>query len=179
MRPSVAAPLAVAAVAALVAVGGPAHPAVAEPSQSQAIFTKSLLDDPATSAGVKRLLRTHAGIVDPRSGFLDATGDGRQDALILVSTTGAAGTVAVYLFSTHGQPADETRLKVVFRLQSLYRALVRVNGATLSILEPRWRPGDDLCCPRTLRERDYRFDARTTTFRRVADHDVATEAPAG
>ena len=80
------------------------------------------------------------------------------------------------MFSTHGQPAGSagqaTKLKVVFRLQSLYRATLRINGTTLSVLEPRWSEGDDLCCPGMLRERDYAFDARALTFRRTADHDV-------
>jgi hypothetical protein len=148
--------------------------APAEPSQSQTVFTRSLLDDAGTSAGVKRLLRTGAGIVDPRSGFVDVTGDGRQDALVLVTTGGAAGTVALYVFSTHGQDAgaDATQLKVVFRVQSLYRATLRIAGTTLSVLEPRFAAGDDLCCPARLRERDYRFDAAHVTFRRAADHDV-------
>jgi hypothetical protein len=147
----------------------------AVPTPSQTVFTQKLLDDPATSAGVKRLLTTKAGIVDPRSGFVDVTGDGRQDALVLVSSAGAAGTVAIYVFSTHGQKADtsndQTSLKVLFRVQSLHRATLRVSGTTLSILEPRYAKGDDLCCPQKLRERDYRFDAAKLTFLRTADHD--------
>src|SRR3954469_14022700 len=146
--------------------------ATGEPSDSQKTFTQALLDDKGTSAGVKRLLGTGAGIVAPSSGFVDVTGDGRQDALVLVTTGGAAGNVAMYVFSTHGQSGDDTKLKVIFRLQSLYRATLRIDGTTLSVLEPRWKAGDDLCCPSKLRERDYRFVASRTAFRRVADHDV-------
>jgi hypothetical protein len=163
-----------------VAVGGLGSTgAAADPTPSQTVFTQKLVDDPATSAGVKRLLKTKAGLVDPRSGFVDVTGDGRQDALVLVSTGGAAGAVALYVFSTHGQDvsggggADQTSLKVVFRLQSLYRATLRISGTTLSVLEPRFAAGDDLCCPKKLRERDYAFDAKALTFRRTADHDTA------
>ena len=162
----------------LVAVAATAGPvAQADPTPSQTIFTKKLLDDPKTSAGVKRMLTNKTAIVDPRSGFVDVTGDGRQDALILVSTGGAAGAVGLYVFSTHGQattPADDqTSLKVVFRLQSLYGASLRISGTTLSVLEPRYAKGDDLCCPQKLRERDYAFDAKALTFRRTADHDTA------
>src|SRR4051812_42948609 len=150
--------------------------APAEPTQSQTVFTQKLLDDSATSAGVKRMLRSRQAIVDPRSGFVDVTGDGRQDALILVSTGGAAGAVALFVFSTHGQatggPADQTSLKVVFRLQTLDDASLRISGTTLSVLEPRWSKGDDLCCPAKLRERDYAFDARALTFRRAGDKDI-------
>jgi hypothetical protein len=148
----------------------------AEPTPSQTVFTQKLLDDAKTSAGIKRMLKSKQAIVDPRSGFLDLTGDGRQDALILVSTGGAAGAVALYVFSTHGQTTtganDQTALKVVFRLQSLYDASLRINGTTLSVLEPKWSKGDDLCCPDQLRERDYAFDAKALTFRRTADKET-------
>jgi hypothetical protein len=156
------------ASAALVAL--PAGTAAA-PTQSQTVFTQKLLDDPATSAGIKRMLRSRQAIVSPNSGFTDVTGDRRQDAVILVTTGGAAGVVGLYVFSTHGQSSsDATSLKVVFRLQTLNNASLRLSGTTLSVLEPKWSKGDDLCCPANLRERDYAFDARALTFRRTADH---------
>lgn len=165
---------AVVALGAAVLPGPAAH---AEPTQSQTVFTKKLLDDAKTSAGVKRMLTNKSAIVEPRSGFVDVTGDGRQDALILVSTGGANGAVALYAFSTHGQTAeqtdDQTSLKVVFRLQSLSGASLRISSTTLSILEPRYAKGDDLCCPKKLRQRDYAFDAKALTFRRTADRDTA------
>jgi hypothetical protein len=170
-RASMVVPLAAALVAAAVGSGR----AMADPTPAQKTFTQKLLDDPKTSAGVKRMLRSKAAIVDPRSGFVDVTGDGRQDALIIVSTGGATGAVALYVFSTHGQPAGadaQTSLKVIFRLQALDDASLRINGTTLSVLEPRWRKGDDLCCPGKLRERDYVFDAKALTFRRTADRDT-------
>jgi hypothetical protein len=169
------APVLAVCLAALTAAALPAAVRAA-PTASQTLFTQKLIDDGATSSGVKRLLQTKAGIVDPRSGFVDVTGDGRQDALVLVSTQGAAGSVALYVFSTHGQKAGttggQTSLKVVFRLQSLYRASLRISGTTLSILEPAYGKGDDLCCPAKLRERDYAFDAKKLTFVRTADHDT-------
>lgn len=159
------------ALAAAAAVALPAH---AAPTDSQKVFTQKLIDDAKTSSGIKKMLQAKTAIVDPRSGFLDVTGDGRQDALVLVSTGGAAGAVALYVFSTHGQATGDnaTSLKVVFRLQSLYDASLRINGTTISVLEPRWSKGDDLCCPKQLRERDYTFDAKALTFRRVADKDT-------
>jgi hypothetical protein len=160
--------------AALLTAGAVAPGALAEPTPSQTVFTQKLLDDAKTSAGVKRMLKSKMAIVDPRSGFVDVTGDGRQDALVLVSTGGAAGAVALYIYSTHGQAAgdEQTSLKVIFRLQSLSGASLRISGTTVSVLEPRWSEGDDLCCPKKLRERDYRFDAKALTFRRVADKDT-------
>lgn len=147
----------------------------AKPSASQKLFRESLLADDKTTAGVKRLLRTNAGIVDPRSGFVDVTGDGRSDALVLVTTNGAAGTVALYVFSTHGQRTDgerEAKLRVIFRTQSLHRAALRLSGTTVTVVEPLWAAGDDLCCPTRLRERDYAFAADDVTFRRSATRTV-------
>jgi hypothetical protein len=158
--------------ATLLAVVIGAGTAAAEPTPSQAVFTQKLLDDPKTSAGIKKMLRSKMAIVDPRSGFVDVTGDGRQDALVFVSTGGAGGSVAFYVLSTHGQTGDKTTLKAIFRLQSLYRATLRLSGQTISVLEPHWSPGDDLCCPAKLRERDYEFVAKSVTFRRTADHLV-------
>lgn len=162
------------AAALLVSLLAAAPLAGAAPTDTQKLFTQKLLDDAKTSAGVKKMLTNKTAIVDPRSGFVDVTGDGRQDALILVSTGGAGGAVALYVFSTHGQTTGDnaTALKVVFRLQSLYDASLRISGTTVSILEPRWSKGDDLCCPKKLRERDYTFDAKALTFRRVADKDT-------
>jgi hypothetical protein len=169
----VAAPLAAGALLVPAIVGG-------APSESQAFFEKALLEDDATTSGVKRLLRTDAGMVDPRSGFVDVTGDGKQDALVLVSTGGAGGTVAFYVFSTDGAKADageDPPLRVVHRLQSLYRATLRVSGQTVTVVEPAWRKGDDLCCPGKLREREYTWlGGDRNTFRRTADRTV--DAPA-
>jgi hypothetical protein len=167
-----AARLLLATAAAVLAL---APAAMAEPTPAQTAFTLKLLNDDNTSAGVKKMLKTKSAIVDPHSGFVDVTGDGRQDAVILVSTGGAAGVVALYVFSTHGQATtgdDQTSLKVLFRLQSLHAASLRINGTTLSVLEPRWTKGDDLCCPKKLRERDYAFDAKALTFHRTADKDT-------
>jgi hypothetical protein len=168
IRTAAAGTLAATALAA--ALPAATQVASAAPTQSQSVFTQKLLDDPATSAGIKKMLKSKQAIVSPGSGFVDVTGDRRQDAVILVSTGGAAGVVGLYVFSTHGQTsADQTSLRVLFRLQTLDDASLRLNGTTLSILEPRWSKGDDLCCPSKLRERDYAFDAKALTFRRTAD----------
>jgi glucose/arabinose dehydrogenase len=155
----------------------PEAPEPEKPTQPQQVFTEVLLDDAKTTATIKRLLRSKAAIVDPRSGFVDVTGDGRQDALTLVTTGGAAGTIALYVLSTHGQDAgdQDTSLKALFRLQRLHRATLRISGTTISVLEPKYRAGDDLCCPAKLRQRDYRFSAGRRTFVRVADRTVPFE----
>ena len=87
MRRLVVVAVAVGVLAAAVPAGAPA-----DPTPSQTVFTQKLLDDAKTSAGIKRMLKSKQAIVDPRSGFVDVTGDGRQDALVLVSTQGRSRT---------------------------------------------------------------------------------------
>jgi hypothetical protein len=87
-----------------------------------------------------------------------------MDAVVEVRTPGAAGTVAVYVFSTDATRAD--RLRAVFRSQALYRATTSVAGGTLTVSNPRWARGDDICCPAARADRVYAWDARTHTLTR-------------
>ena len=146
--------------------------AAGAPTPSQKLFRDTLVKDPKTTSDVRAMLRTHTGFVDRRSGFADVTGDGRQDALVLVTTGGAAGTVAFYVLSTHGQATESTKLRPVLRLQRLQRATLRLHGTTITISEPRWAPGEDLCCPAKLRERDYAFAPARRAFVRTDDRVV-------
>ena len=110
----------------------------AAPSKSQALFEKTLLEDDKTTAAIKELLSGGGGIVAPDITFADLTGDDRSDAIVLVDTKGAAGAVALYVFSTHGE-AEESDLRAVYRSQRLYRADAEVSGRTLILRTPRCR----------------------------------------
>ena len=154
------APLIAAALALVLSTGSSA-----EPSKSQELFEKTLLDDPKTTAGVKALLTDGGGFVAPDIVFADITGDGRSDALVLVETGGAAGAVAFYVFSTDGEAADSP-LRAVFRSQRLYRATVEPDGTTLKLRTPKYAKGDDVCCPPTIAPRDYPWPARAQPLRR-------------
>jgi hypothetical protein len=155
----------------------------AEPSKSQQLFRKMLLDDPKTTGAIKRLLRNRGGFVDPAIEFADLTGDGRSDALVLVDTGGAAGAVALYVFSTHGQDADSP-LRVVYRSQQLYRASAHVVDATLVLRAPRFVEGDELCCPAKIVERVYVWSDAAGTLKQRSSRELpgptaaTTTAPA-
>jgi hypothetical protein len=84
---------------------------------------------------------------------------------VFITTNGAAGSVAFYVFSTHGRDEDSD-LRIVFRHQSLHRAALRLSGTTITLVQPRWKPGEDLCCASMLIERDYAFDASKRVFAR-------------
>lgn len=163
--------LALAAGAALVATAGSS----AAPTKSQALFEKTLLDDPKTTDAVKNLLRG-GGFVAPDIEFADLTGDGRSDAVVLVETGGVAGAVALYVLSTDGESA-ESDLRAVFRSQRLYRATVQTAGDTLTLRTPRYARGDDVCCPAKLAERVYVWSAGAKTMRRRSTRTV--DGPGG
>lgn len=153
--------LALAAGALLLSSAGSS----AQPSKSQELFQKTLLDDEKTTAAVKRLLSDGGGFVAPDSVFADITGDGRADALVLVETGGVAGAVALYLFSTDGEAADSP-LRAVYRNQQLYRATVEPEGSTLKVRTPKFAAGDDVCCPAKITQRTYEWSATAKTLQR-------------
>jgi hypothetical protein len=147
----------------------PAAAMAQAPEQTpQALFEDLVVKDAATTATVRALLQSDAGFVAPT--FADLTGDERMDAVVAVRMPGAAGTVAVYVFSSAGGSADE--LRAVYRRQALFRATTRIGGATLTIAQPRWAEGDDVCCPAARAERDYVWDARAGRLRRAGDERV-------
>jgi hypothetical protein len=83
-----------------------------------------------------------------------------------VRMPGAAGTVAVFVFSSDGTRSN--RLRAVLRSQALYRATARVDaGPSLTIAQPDWAKGDALCCLTSdPAERHYAWDAQSHTLTR-------------
>jgi hypothetical protein len=161
-------PALVAVVCACLLAGVPAS---AQDETPQDLFKKVLVADPKLASGVKRLLDTNAGFVSPTPVFADLTGDGKSDAVVTVDNGGAAGVVAAYVLSAEGSPKGD--LRVALRNQSLYQGRVRVSGTTLTIAEPLWSRGDDVCCPRRATERDYAWDATKKAFTRRATRTVS------
>jgi hypothetical protein len=131
-------------------------------TQAQALFEDLIVKDARTTAGIRQLLQSDAGFVGAQPTFADLTGDGRMDAVVTVRMPGVAGTVAVFVFSSDGTRSN--RLRAVLRSQALYRATTRIAGAALTITQPEWSNGDDLCCPADRSDRQYAWDARTHTL---------------
>lgn len=144
----------------------------ATPSKSQTLFRNRLLADAKTTYAVKRLLTRRGGFVTREIVFSDLTGDGRSDAVVLVDTGGVAGAVALYVFSTDGQPAT-SELRAVYRSQRLYRGSVRVADAKLTLRTPRFKRGDDVCCPAKIVERSYSWSAAAKTLVRRSTRELA------
>jgi hypothetical protein len=148
-------------------------PAGAQDQTPQSLFRDVLLKDAKTASGVKRLLNTNAGFVSPAPVFADLTGDGKSDAVVTVENGGVAGAIAAYVLTAEGSSNGD--LRVAFRSQSLYQGRVRVSGPTLTVAEPLWSRGDDVCCPPRASERDYAWDAAKKAFTRRASRTVALE----
>ena len=167
----VAAGVVLAAVPGALAIAQSTAPGQEEAGavEQQKFFTEQLQADAKTSTAVKRLLTKKAGFVDQRSGFVDVTGDGKSDAIVLVTVPGIAGTVALYIFTTDGGTAgpDTTKLRVVFRSQQLYRATFKIRNGTLVVRTPKYAKGDEPQAPSALEERDYLWTPSTATMRRV------------
>lgn len=158
---------------AVAGAGASAAPAAA-PTKSQTLFRDTLLKDAKTASGVKRVLRSGGGFVDPGSVFADITGDGKSDAVVVVRVPGAAGAIAVYLFSTDGAKNNQgsSALRAVFRTQQLYRATTTLRGTTLVVRTPKYADGDDVCCPQVATERDYAWSATAKTLTRRDQREI-------
>src|SRR3954451_9922983 len=131
--------LCLAAALALPAASAAAQSTPPAQTQAQALFEDLIVKDARTTAGVRQLLQSDAAFVGAQPVFSDLTGDGRMDAVVQVRMPGAAGTVAVFVFSSDGTRAN--RLRAVFRSQALYRATARVAGGALTISQPDWAKG--------------------------------------
>jgi hypothetical protein len=83
------------ALVAFAAAAAPAGAQTATTEGAQDLFTRMIREDPATSRTVRAALEKGAAFVAPDVGFADLTGDGKQDAIAVVETGGAAGAVAL------------------------------------------------------------------------------------
>jgi hypothetical protein len=159
----------VALACACLLAGAPAG-AQDQTETPQQLFRKVLLADPKLASGVQRLLNTNTGFVSPTPVFADLTGDGKSDAVVTVENGGVAGAVAAYVLTAEGSSKGD--LHVALRNQSLYQGRVRTSGPTLTVAEPLWSRGDDVCCPRRATERDYAWDAAKKAFTRRATRTI-------
>lgn len=146
---------------------------VATPEPTGPDFRGILLADAKVTSAVKGALRSGRAFAEPAA-FGDLTGDETSDAVVLVTTPGAAGAIATYVLSAHG--AEDGALQVAFSSQSLYRASVRVGGGALVVLTPDYARGDDVCCPAAQLERTYVYDRRARLFRRTASRRISRTA---
>jgi hypothetical protein len=170
-------PAALLLAAAGLALAAPA-PALAEQSATQRFFSQRLQADKDTSSEIKDLLRTRQGFVDRTVAFKDLTGDDRADAVVRVQSGGAAGAVALYVFSTD-TGAKNSGLKAVFRSEELRRAQTRIRDGVLRYRSARPEPGDELCCPTAVAESRLRWREKLHKFTVAERREIAPSEPWG
>jgi hypothetical protein len=170
-------PAALLLAAAGLALAAPA-PALAEQSATQRFFSQRLQADKDTSSEIKDLLRTRQGFVDRTVAFKDLTGDDRADAVVRVQSGGAAGAVALYVFSTD-TGAKNSGLKAVFRSEELRRAQTRIRDGVLRYRTARPEPGDELCCPTAVAESRLRWREKLHKFTVAERREIAPSEPWG
>jgi hypothetical protein len=158
-----------AAAAALAAAL--AAPASAAQDQAQRFFAQRLIADERTAEPIRDLLATGGGFVDRSITFRDLTDDGKDDAILRVQSGGAAGAVAIYVFSTD-TGREDSELTVVFRSERLLRAWTSVTAGVLTYRSARPARGDDLCCPARLAETRLRWDARRHLLRVASRREI-------
>ena len=164
----------VAALATMLTALWGAAPASAQKTQSQTFFEQRLLADGLTSKPIKELLRSGGGFVDRRVVFRDLTGDKRDDAVVRVHSGGAAGVVAVYVFSTANRKGG--KLRAIFRSQNLMRASTRVLKGVVSYRTSRYDPYDELCCPARITQSTLEWN-RDERRMRVAERVTFVPPP--
>ena len=155
-----------------------APPALAAQTATQRFFSERLQADKGTSHEIEDLLRTRQGFIDRTVTFRDLTGDGRADAIVRVQSGGAAGAVALYVFSTDTGKKG-SGLRVVFRSQQLRRAQTRVRDAVLRYRSARPEAGDELCCPSKVAETRLRWRERLHRFSVAERREIAPSEPWG
>jgi hypothetical protein len=156
-----------------------AAPASAEQTTTQRFFTAQLLADKGTSDEIASLLRSGDAFVDRSVRFKELTGDTRADAVVRVQTGGAAGTIALYVFSTDIGKGKDSPLTVVFRSESLERAETRIRDGVLRYRTARYAPGDERCCPTAEAESRLRWREVKHRFQVVERRLVAPGDPWG
>jgi hypothetical protein len=147
--------------------------AEAQTPSATAVFRRLLLSDPDTAPSIKVLLRQQGGFVRGVS-FADITGDQKSDAVVTVATGGAAGNVALYVFTADGLKGkkDTGTLRAVYRLQTLYRAGVAMNGTSILLTTPTYSAGNDLAKPGRSTQRTIRWNKAKGAFRVAATKRV-------
>ena len=167
-----------ATLVAAAGLGLAAAPAQAAQSTTQRFFSARIQADDANRREVRDLLASNRGFVDRQVRFRDLTGDGKADAVVRVQSGGAAGAIALYVFSTDTGRRN-SGLRVVFRSEGLERAETRIRDEVLRYRSARPQPGDEVCCPSVLAESRLRWRERRHRFDVVERREVTLGAPWG
>lgn len=86
--------------------------------------------------------------------YADLTYDNAEEAVVLISSGGEGGDIAVFVYTEAADGVE--RLLLAQSDQGPVRA--ELVGGKLRISEPEYAPGDPLCCPSALKTSVYDWD---------------------
>lgn len=143
-------------IGAIAACGDGQSDAVPSPTprDAQAIRDLDLKSAPVVTAAVRQL----GGEVDLAAVvYWDLTGDGREEAVVPISSGGTLGNVA-YLVLTVRSGVLESILTKPADGPTGGGIVMSVEDGRLVSLVPVYGPEDPLCCPASLKKTTYRWD---------------------
>ncbi|MEX1252747.1 MAG: hypothetical protein WEE64_00250 [Dehalococcoidia bacterium] len=123
--------------------------------------------DLAQQPGLRDFLGSAGGEVLPDAIiYVDLTGDGTEDAVVPVSSGGEGGDIAVFAYGY----VDGTLTELLKALPEDASSIdIDVEDGKLLTTEGIYGADDPLCCPSTLRHRQYRWDGTALVIESEAD----------
>lgn len=170
-------------VAAVALLGGcrsstpaPPPPPSVTSAPPAGIPAASVRDIDWASPAVVEEIRRHfgGGEVEPRRvAYADLTGDGREEALVVVESGGTAGDLGAAVY--HAEAGRVAVLTWIDRAGHIELRLANVgpNSALVVVQQGQYAPGDAECCPSRIREIVLRWDG--VTFRVFGDQTLPTQ----
>ena len=102
--------------------------------------------------------------------YLDLTGDGVEEAVVVIESGGTLGDIGVAVFKAGGSGADLTYFRKL-------GGRVDTRGSALVVIEGAPAPTDAACCPAQLRERTVEW--RGSAFEVTSERLVANPGASG
>ena len=153
-------------IAVFAACGSPSGRAPTAPPGTPPPKLPSLHSIDFTAAPYAADLTRRAGggdVIAERVRLVDLTGDGVEEAVVIVESGGTLGDLGVGVY----QPTSSGPSLAYFRRLA---GRVEIRGAALVILEGVPRPGDPACCPSEVRESTVEW--RNGTFEVTSERTV-------
>jgi hypothetical protein len=147
------------------------------PQPSQTIRLVNFNTDPAVQNVVRQI--GSGDVAVPEIVFADLTGDGAEEAIVPITSSGTVGNIAyIVLTSKRGSPG-ETSVILTRRLErgsaGGLRMTVDAAGGYPALVETgaEYGPDDPFCCPTMLRRTTFRWDGSQLQVER----EDKTQAP--
>lgn len=108
-------------------------------------------------------------VASDRVRYIDLTGDGREEAVVIVESGGTLGDIGVGVFSAQGPG-------IVMAYFRKFSGRVEIRGTTIVVIEGTPAAGDAACCPAQLKETtiEWRGTAFEVTSEKLVKNPVSS-----